>query len=166
MPYVLFCLVCLIWGSSFALMKLSTQCLTPIEVGAGRAIGGAAVLALFFLISRRRFTCRKSDVAALLAPTGTERQEMQCQRKAESRRNKYLAEWAAPKLGMTGAAVEDYIKAVRKADLASKGDDDVLQKLKADFAEKGVKIADAEIRKMMDELLAKAVAEVEATGKS
>ena len=86
--------------------------------------------------------------------------------KSESRRNKYLAEWAAPKLGITGAAVEDYVKAVRKADLASKGDDDVLQKLKADFAAKGVNVADAEIRKVMDELLAKAVAEVEATGKT
>ena len=67
MPYVLFSLVCLIWGSSFMLMKLSTQCLTPIEVGAGRAIGGTAVLTLFFLIARRRFTFRGSDVAALLA---------------------------------------------------------------------------------------------------
>jgi hypothetical protein len=86
--------------------------------------------------------------------------------KSESRRNKYLAEWAAPKLGITGAEVDDYIKAVRKADLASKGDDDVLQKVKADFAAKGVKIADAEIRKAMDEFLAKAVGEVEANGKA
>jgi hypothetical protein len=85
--------------------------------------------------------------------------------KSESRRNKYLAEWAAPKLGITGSAVDDYVKAVRKADLTSKGDDDVLQKLKADFAAKGVTITDVEIRKSMDEFLAKAVAEVEATGK-
>ncbi len=84
--------------------------------------------------------------------------------KSESRRNKYLAEWAAPKLGLTGTAVDDYVKAVRKADLASKGDDDVLQKLKSDFAAKGVKIADADIRKAMDEFLAKAVGEIEATG--
>ena len=38
--------------------------------------------------------------------------------KAESRRNKLMAEWAAAKLGITGAAVDDYVKAVRKADLA------------------------------------------------
>ena len=84
--------------------------------------------------------------------------------KAESRRNKYVAEWAAAKLGITGPALEDYIKAVRKADLASKGDDDVLQKVKADFAAKGVAMADAEIRKTMDTMLAKAVGELEAKG--
>jgi hypothetical protein len=81
--------------------------------------------------------------------------------KAESRRNKMLAEWAAAKMGMTGAAVEDYIKAVRKADLAEKGDDDVLRKLAKDFADKGVKIADADIRKQMNEFLAAAVTQIE-----
>jgi hypothetical protein len=85
--------------------------------------------------------------------------------KAESRRNKYLAEWAASKLGITGPAVEDYVKVVRKADLASKGDEDVFARLKADFAAKGVKIADAELRKQMTDFLAKAVAEVESTKK-
>jgi hypothetical protein len=83
--------------------------------------------------------------------------------KSESRRNKYLAEWAAAKLGITGAAVDDYIKAVRKADLVTKGDDDVFDKVKADFAAKGVAISDADLRKQMGEFLAKAVAEVEAT---
>lgn len=83
--------------------------------------------------------------------------------KAESRRNKMLAEWAGAKLGITGAALEDYIKAVRKADLAEKGDDDVLRKVKQDFADKGVAIEDAEIRKVMGEFLAKAVTEVEAS---
>ncbi len=83
--------------------------------------------------------------------------------RAESRRNKMLAEWAGAKLGISGAALEDYIKAVRKADLAEKGDDDVLRKVKADFAEKGLDVSDAEIRQTMTELLAKAVAEIEAS---
>jgi hypothetical protein len=82
--------------------------------------------------------------------------------RAESRRNKMLAEWAGAKLGITGAALEDYIKAVRKADLAEKGDDDVLRKVKQDFADKGVTVADAEIRKAMNEFLAKAVTDIEA----
>ena len=82
---------------------------------------------------------------------------------AESRRNKMLAEWAGAKLGISGAALEDYIKAVRKADLAEKGDDDVLRKVKQDFADKGVTVSDAEIRQTMTEFLAKAVAEIEAT---
>jgi hypothetical protein len=83
--------------------------------------------------------------------------------KSEARRNKYIAEWAGAKLGFTGAALEDYIKAVRKADLAEKGDDDVFRKIKADLAAKGLSISDTEIRKQMGEMLAKAVGEIEAT---
>lgn len=81
--------------------------------------------------------------------------------KAESRRNKMLAEWAAAKLGISGPAVEDYVKAVRKADLAEKGDDDVFRKVAKDLADKGVKLADADLRRQMHEFLAKAVGEIE-----
>ncbi len=72
-----------------------------------------------------------------------------------------VREWAAPQLGLTGAAVEDYIKAVRKADLAEKGDDDVFRKVKADLVEKGIAVTDTEIRGFMSEALAKAVGEIE-----
>lgn len=81
--------------------------------------------------------------------------------KAESRRNKALAEWAGSKLGLSGADLEDYVKAVRKADLVEKGDDDVFAKVKADFASKGVAVTDADIRKVMGEALAKAVMDIE-----
>lgn len=81
--------------------------------------------------------------------------------KAESRRNKMLAEWAGAKLGLSGAALEDYIKAVRKSDLAEKGDDDVFRKVKADLAEKKVAVSDADLRNAMGEFLAKAVTEIE-----
>ena len=83
--------------------------------------------------------------------------------KAESRRNKMLAEWAGEKMGMTGTALEDYVKAVRKADLAEKGDDDVFRKVAKDLADKGVKVADAEIRKQMDTFLATAVQQIESS---
>jgi len=82
--------------------------------------------------------------------------------KAESRRNKMLAEWAGAKLGITGAALEDYVKAVRKADLAETGNRDVVAKVKADLAAKGVAVSDVDLRKQMGEFLAKAVAEIEA----
>jgi len=81
--------------------------------------------------------------------------------KAEARRNRMLAEWAAGKMGLSGEAVDDYIKAVRKADLAEKGDDDVLRKVKADLDAKGVAISETEIRKAMGDFLAQAVAQVE-----
>ena len=83
--------------------------------------------------------------------------------KAESRRNKMLAEWAAAKLGITGTALEDYVKAVRKADLAEKGDEDVFRKVKQDFVDKGVAITDAEIRAAMGEFLGTAVKDIEAS---
>ena len=85
--------------------------------------------------------------------------------KAESRRNKMLGEWAAAKLGITGADVEDYVKAVRKADLAQKGDDDVFQKLHDDFKAKGISISDQDIRATMSEFLAKAVQDIEGAAK-
>jgi hypothetical protein len=81
--------------------------------------------------------------------------------KAEARRNKYLGEWAAAKLGITGPAVEEYVKAVRKSDLSKAGDDDVLAKVAKDFTDKGVPISAADIRKHMTEFLAKAVEEIE-----
>lgn len=83
--------------------------------------------------------------------------------RAESRRNKMLAEWAAERLGIKGDALEDYVKAVRKADLAEKGDDDVVRKVKQDFADKGVAVDDAEIRAKLGEFLARAVSEIEAS---
>ena len=36
--------------------------------------------------------------------------------RSEQRRNKLLAEWAGGKLGLSGPAVDDYVKSVRKAD--------------------------------------------------
>jgi hypothetical protein len=81
--------------------------------------------------------------------------------RAESRRNKAVAEWAAAKLGLMGADLEDYVRAVRKADLAERGNDDVFRKVKADLAAKGIAVEDAEIRTVMTKALAKAVADIE-----
>ena len=83
--------------------------------------------------------------------------------RAESRRNKLLAEWAAAKLGITGDALPDYVRSVVKADLEEKGDEDVFRKLHNDFAAAGVKVSDDDIRTAMGELLAKAVADIEAS---
>jgi hypothetical protein len=81
--------------------------------------------------------------------------------KAEARRNKMLGEWAAGLLGITGEGVEDYVKAVVRADLAQKGDEDVFQKIRADFDAKGVSVSDAELRAKMDEFLREAVEQIE-----
>lgn len=81
--------------------------------------------------------------------------------KAESRRNKAVAEWAGGKLGLTGEALEAYVKDVRKADLAEKGDDDVFRKVKGDLVAKGIAVDDTEIRTVMASALAKAVVDLE-----
>lgn len=86
--------------------------------------------------------------------------------KADARRNRMLAHWAAGKLGLSGTEVEEYVKAVRKADLASKGDEDVFLKVKQDFAQKGVAVTDKELRKAMDDFLAQAAREIQAEAKA
>jgi len=85
--------------------------------------------------------------------------------RAEARRNKLIAEWAAAKLGIAGTGLQDYVRAVLKADIEAKGDQDVFRKLRKDFDSAGVKVPDAEIRRMMGEFLAKAVSDIEAEGK-
>lgn len=82
--------------------------------------------------------------------------------KATARRNKLLGLWAADKLGKSGADAEAYAKSVVLADFEEAGDDDVLRKVKADFAAGGVTVADEEIRRTMTELLIKAADEIQA----
>jgi hypothetical protein len=83
--------------------------------------------------------------------------------RAEARRNKLLAEWAAAKLGIRGDDLQEYVRSVVKADLEEKGDEDVFRKLHSDFAAAGLKISDDDIRTAMGELLAKAVSDIEAS---
>ena len=47
--------------------------------------------------------------------------------KATARRNKLLGQWAAEKLGLSGAEAESYAKSVVMADFEEAGDHDVLR---------------------------------------
>jgi hypothetical protein len=80
--------------------------------------------------------------------------------KAAARRNKLLGQWAAEKLGLTGAEVDAYAKEVIAADFEEAGDEDVFRKLRKDFDAKGVKESDHQIRRTMQELMEKAVAQI------
>ena len=80
--------------------------------------------------------------------------------KAQARRNRRLAEWAAERMGLTGDAVAGYAATVQRADFKEAGDDDVFQKVLADLAEKGVEVLPAELRAKMDELLQAARREI------
>ena len=84
--------------------------------------------------------------------------------KANARRNRLLGTWAAEKLGLSGEAATAYAKEVVMADFEEAGDDDVLRKVRSDFAAKGVSLSDTEIRRVMDELMQRAIAEIRAGG--
>ncbi len=82
--------------------------------------------------------------------------------KATARRNRLMGQWAAAKLGLAGGEADDYALSVVKADLKEPGDADVIRKLRADFDAKGVAVTDHQIRRTLDELMGRAVAEIEA----
>ena len=89
--------------------------------------------------------------------------DAELQFKATARRNRMLGMWAAAKLGITGPDADAYAKAVVMADLEEAGDSDVFRKIRKDFDDKGVVESDHQIRRTMDELMAKAIADIKAS---
>lgn len=64
-----------------------------------------------------------------------------------ARRNRLFGLWAAAKMGLAaGEAAETYAKSVVAADFESPGDDDVIGKVRADLAGKGLTLSEAELR--------------------
>ncbi len=84
--------------------------------------------------------------------------------KAYARRNKLLGLWAAEKLGLSGQEAEAYAAEVVKADLNEPGDEDVFRKIRADFDAKKVDQSDHQIRRTMEELLNKALEQIQNEG--
>ncbi len=82
--------------------------------------------------------------------------------KATARRNKLLGLWAAEKMGLSGVDAEAYAKDVVKADFEEAGEEDVFRKIRKDFDAKSVGQSDHQIRRHMDELMAEAVAQIQA----
>ena len=80
--------------------------------------------------------------------------------KAGSRRNKLLGLWAAEKLGKSGAEAEAYAKEVVASDFEEAGDEDVFRKVRKDFDAAGVAQSDHQIRRTMDELMARAIEQI------
>jgi hypothetical protein len=86
--------------------------------------------------------------------------------KATARRNKLIGLWAAEKLGLTGDAAQAYAREVIKADLAEPGDEDVFRKLRSDFDANGIDQSDHQIRRVISEMMAEAVRQIEAEAKA
>ncbi len=86
--------------------------------------------------------------------------DAELQFRAYARRNKLLGLWAAALLGKSGADALDYAKVVVASDLEHAGHEDVFQKIRGDFDAAGVSQSDHQIRRTMDELMAKAMEQV------
>ena len=70
--------------------------------------------------------------------------------KVNARRNKYLGEWAADKLGKPEKDKAAYVLEVIKSDFAEPGDDDVFKKIQSDFKKASVSMPDTEIKDQMN----------------
>jgi hypothetical protein len=81
--------------------------------------------------------------------------------KAGARRNKLLGLWAAGLLGKSGADADAYAKAVISADFEHAGHEDVFKKIRQDFDAAGVQQSDHQIRRTMDEMMQKAIEQVQ-----
>ena len=73
-----------------------------------------------------------------------------------ARRDHLLGLWAGEILKKSGDDLAEYSMQVVTADLAERGDDDVLQKVAADFKSAQIPISAGEIRVKMDQLLVEA----------
>jgi hypothetical protein len=82
--------------------------------------------------------------------------------KATARRNRLLGLWAAEKLGKNADDAQAYAREVVRADMQEAGDEDVFRKIRADFDAAGVAQSDHQIRRSMEEMMAEAVAQIEA----
>ena len=82
--------------------------------------------------------------------------------KVTARRNKLLGLWAAQKFGMEGSDAEAYAKTVVIADFDRPGDDDVVEKVMADFAKYNIEMTEPSLRKQMARLMDEASRQIEA----
>jgi len=53
MPYLAFLFICLVWGASFILMDRASHALGPVSIAVCRLLGGAMVLAIYWVWNRQ-----------------------------------------------------------------------------------------------------------------
>lgn len=82
--------------------------------------------------------------------------------KATARRNKLFGLWAAERLGKSSADAEAYAKSVVLADFEEAGDADVIRKVRQDLDAAGKSVDEAELTRVMSELLGQAVEQIQA----
>ena len=86
--------------------------------------------------------------------------DQELQFKVVVRRNMLLGLWAAELLDIKGADAEAYAKEVVESDFEEVGDQDIMRKVLADFADKNVDMSEHRLEKKLDELMSVAKAQV------
>jgi hypothetical protein len=82
--------------------------------------------------------------------------------KATVRRDKLFGLWAAKKLGLADSEAEAYAKSVVKSDFEHPGDEDILGKVKADLAAKGIDETERQLRHVLEDMMGEAVKQLKA----
>lgn len=78
-----------------------------------------------------------------------------------ARRNRLLGLWAAERFGMSGDPAAEYAKEVVHADFEEPGDADVVRKVLADFAARGIAMDEPRLRGEMGRLLDEAERQID-----
>jgi hypothetical protein len=81
---------------------------------------------------------------------------------ALARRNKLVGAWAAGLLGKKGPDADTYVASLIAPDLLGQNDERLVLKVVADLRAKGIERSAEEVSSKMKDLLAKAVADIEA----
>ena len=74
----------------------------------------------------------------------------------EARASKLIGYWAADKMAIEGEAKEAYAKDVITANLDEPGYDDVIRKIRKDFAPKGITVSDSEFNAVIERCIKEA----------
>ena len=82
--------------------------------------------------------------------------DQELQFKVTVRRNKYLAEWVAKKIGKNESETSIYIKELIKADFEEPGDQDIIRKITKDFKDNNLSLDPSELEKETQSCLARA----------
>lgn len=80
--------------------------------------------------------------------------------RALARRNKLLGQWAATQIGLSGERADVYASEIGRSVVASVIDENLVEKLRADFVAHGMDLSDEQIREKMSELMAAAIVQV------
>lgn len=84
--------------------------------------------------------------------------------KAGARRNRMFGLWAGEKMGLTEESLDNYAKAVVRADFEQPGEEDVIRKVLGDLMASNINIRESEVRTKAAELLAQAREALKAEG--